>query len=238
MNTTKLQSQILAALLVVSAASSAALPSFAATASVSSAITAPSSQVVTRDKALTDQVMQLLDAKQYDEAMNVVTQAINGNSKNAVAYLLKAIVLYVEQQPTEAVIEQINIAISIAPNYADALYSRASIYESVKDYQNALKDYAAVVAIDSTNIDAVNACAGLSYELKDWNGMLTYVNMLIQNKPDDGNLYYERAYANIMLGQKDAAIADLQQAQKFFIASNQTDKAKDCGDAIAQLENA
>ncbi len=234
---TKLQSQILAAVLVLASTTVSLQPSFAASKSISTTISASAtSAVVSNDNALWEQVWKLLDDGQGEQAMSSVNQAIKDNSKNATAYVLKAIIMYTAKGDTSAMLEQVNIALSLDPNYSDALFVRGNIYESLNDLQNAVKDFDACIALSNHDVQALEESARIRYQLKDWAGMLAVLNIEIANNKVDGSVYFNRAYAEYELGQTSAAIADFKQAQSMFVADNDTKDAETVAQILTQLQ--
>lgn len=236
---TKIQSQILAAVLVLASSTVSLQPAFAASNSVSTAIAAsPTSAVVSNDNALWDQVWKLLDNGQGDDAMAAVNQAIKDNSKNATAYVLKAIIMYTAKGDSSAILEQVNIALSLAPNYSDALFVRGNVYESMNDLQSAVKDFDACVALNCHDVQALDESTKIKFQLKDWTGMLATVNIEIANNKVGGYVYFNRAYAEYELGQTAAAIADFKQAQTMFVAESDTKDAELVSQILTKLQAA
>ncbi len=68
-------------------------------------------------------------------------------------------------------LEQVNIALSLDPNYSDALFVRGNIYQAMNDLQNAVKDFDACIALSNHDVQALEASAQIKYQLKDWNGI-------------------------------------------------------------------
>lgn len=236
---TQLHSQILAAVLVLASTTVSLQPSFAASKSVSTAISASStSVVVSSDNALWDQVWNLLDNGKSEDAMSAVNQAIKANSKNATAYVLKAIIIYKSHGDSSAMLEQVNIALSLDPNYSDALFIRGNVYESMKDLQSAVKDFDACVALNCHDLQALDESTKIKYQLKDWTGMLATLNIEIANNKVGGYVYFNRAYAEYQLGQTSAAIADFKQAQTMFVAENDTKDAEAVSQILTSLKAA
>lgn len=236
---TKFQSQILASILLLASTTVSLQPSFAASNSVSTAISATTtSAVVSNDDALWEQVWTLLDDGQSDEAMTTVNQAIKDNSKNATAYVLKAIIMYTAKGDTKAILEQINVALSLDPNYSDALYLRGSVYESTNDLQSAVKDFDACVALNCHDVQALDESTKIKFQLKDWTGMLATVNIEIANNKVGGYVYFNRAYAEYQLGQTSAAITDFKQAQTMFVAESDEKDAELVSHILSQLQAA
>ncbi|MBS1955074.1 MAG: hypothetical protein JST89_12880 [Cyanobacteria bacterium SZAS-4] len=236
---TKFQSQILASALVLASTTVSLQPSFAASKSVTTAISASAtSAVVSNDNALWDQVWKLLDNGQSDDAMAAVNQAIKTNSKNATAYVLKTIIMYTLKGDTSAMLEQVNIALSLDPNYADALYVRGNVYEAMSDLQSAVKDFDACVALNCHDVQALDQSTKIKFQLKDWSGMLATTNIAIANNKVGGYIYFYRAYAEYQLGQTSAAISDFKQAQTMFVAESDTTDAELVSKILTQLQAA
>ncbi len=232
---TKLQSQLLSAILVLVATTAPIVPTYAASTPVhTTAISA--NAVVTNDSALIDTITALLKDGKVTEAMTAVDQAISANSSNATAYLCKGMILYVDKADNAKVLEQLNMAVSLAPNYGDALYTRGCVLREMNNLPAAVQDFDAVIALDNSDTDAMQASTEIKTSLKDWKGLIANFNIQIQNNQSNASAYFNRAYCEYMIGQNDQAIADLKQAQTLFLAANDAAGAKAAGDAISQVQ--
>ncbi len=231
---TRIHSQILAAMLVFAATTTPLVPTFAADHARSTAIS--SSAVQSNDTALTTTVDALLKNGDIKGATDAVNQALKANSSNATAYLCRSWVLYADYADLNQVIEPINKAISLDPTYIDARFARASVLKQMNDYRASAKEYDAIVALDNTNAEAMNASIQEKVDLQDWNGLISNFNIKIQNNQNDAQAYFNRAYCEAKVGQRDQAIADLEQAQKLYVAAKDDANAKAVADTLTELQ--
>ncbi len=234
----KFQSQALAAILVLASSAASLQPTFAASTSAKAPASATTLKASSVDnKALWNQVKSLLTAGNFDEALKVIDQAIKQDSKNAPAYVMKAVVMLNAKQSSELVLAQLNTALSIAPDYSDALFLRGIVYEDMEDLDSAGKDFDACIALDSHDLQAINESLNVKCRQQDWNGMLSVLQIQFANNEVDGNAYFARAYAEYKLGQTAAAVADFKQAQSMFIAANDAQDAQTASDFLNKIQN-
>ncbi|MBS1955073.1 MAG: tetratricopeptide repeat protein [Cyanobacteria bacterium SZAS-4] len=228
------QAQILSAMLVLSAASTTVAPAFAADNGSSTTIVTTSVQK--NDTALMDSIGVLLNAGDIKGAYEAVNKAIQANSQNATAYLCKSWVLYADYMDLNKCLEPINQAIAIAPDYVDAHMSKASVLKMMNDWRGAAKEYDVVISLDPTNESAMNSSIACKADLGDWSGLIENFKVQIANDPTNAQAYFNKAYCEAKLGARDAAIADYQQAEKLFVAANDTDRAKAVADELADFQ--
>lgn len=234
---TKFQSQILAAVLLLASTSVSLQPTFAADQLVKTTFSASSKSVVSNDIKLWVTVSDMLDQNKRDEALAVVNQALQDNENNATAHVLKAIVVFETNHDTITAISELSTAIALDPKYSDALYIRGVIYKDAGDTKKAEADFDTCIALDNHDCQAMGQSLSIKYANKDWNGMLNVLNIEIANNPVGGNAYFNRAFVEYQLGQKDAAIADLKQAQTLFMAANDTEDAQAVANALSDIQN-
>jgi tetratricopeptide (TPR) repeat protein len=76
----------------------------------------------------------------------------------------------------------------------------------------------------------------LKASLGDWAGLVDDFNVQIANDSGNAQAYFDKAYCEAKLGKRDQAIADYQQAEKLFVAANDTDNAKAVADELADYQ--
>lgn len=231
----KFQAQILSALLVLSAASTTVVPVFAADQGNSTQVVAESG-VQMNDSQLINAIDKLLDAGDIKGAYEAVEQAISANPKNATAYLCKSYVQYADYMDYNKILVSLDQAISIAPKYIDAHLAKANVLKLMNDWRAAAKEFDQVIAIDPTNEGAMKNSIALKADLGDWAGLVDNFNIQISNNPENAQAYFDRAYCEAKLGQRTQAIADYEQAEKLYVAANDSESAKAVAAELAEYQ--
>lgn len=231
---TKFQSRILAAVLMLASTSVSLQPSFAAAKDLTPVVSTASSSV--DYNTVWNQIYSLLKAGNGAEALKLANQAVDAEPNSPVPYLMKAFVMYSSKADCKSILTQLNKAIALKPDFSDALYLRGMVYEDMNDLQSAGADFDACIAIDNHDLEAINESISIKYALKDWNGMLSVLNIEFANNKVDGMAYFARAYAEYQLGQTSAAIADFKQAQTMFVAANDTQDAQTVAQILQQIQ--
>ena len=103
--------------------------------------------VQSRYEKLFDQGVELLDKKQYKEALNKFQQAIELNNKFIEAWVYKGICLEKLERYQEA-IQCYEKALEINPNVADLWYNKGATYCKMKRYGDALQCLNRVIEIE------------------------------------------------------------------------------------------
>lgn len=235
---TKLQSQILASVLVFASTLTSLQPAYASSQSGAMSVSTTFANTAVKTDSLWKIVKSLANAGKIQEAMNAVDQALQADPKNGTVQAMKAFVMYKSHAKSEAVLAQINLALSNTPDNVDAIYLRGLVYEDMNELQKAGRDFDTCIAMDNHNIDAVNESLKIKFAMKNWSGAVSLLNFYIANNKVDGTFYYARAFAEYRLGQISEAINDLKKAESLFIADNQQDDAKTTAEMIKKLEQA
>lgn len=234
----KFQSRVLAALLVLASCSVSIQPTFAASTAITAPVSGSLNATTVDNKALWNQVSELVKSGDIQKAMAIINQAIKTDPNNSTAYMIKAVVMCNAKQAPGLVIEQLNIALSIEPDYSDALYLRGLMYEDLGDLKHAGADFDACIALNVHDMDAIAESIQVKYAQKDWAGMLEVLKVEFANNEVDGMAYFARALAEYQLGQTSAAIADFKQAQSMFTAANDSKDAQTVANILQQIQGA
>lgn len=94
-----------------------------------------------------------LRAKDYDQALESYTRALNLNPKNTAAYFNRALV-YLKQFKYRKAAEDCDKAILLQPDYTKVYHRRALAYMELKEYEKALEDLKKVLETDPENQEA------------------------------------------------------------------------------------
>lgn len=182
-------------------------------------------------------VEEKLSLEDYAGALELCEQAIAQDPKNATAFYYKAFCHFYLRQSLNVVAADLTAAIEINPQYIDALLTRGWVFQRMNDYDAALKDFKAVIAIQPTNLDAIHSCIDMHESMKNWTAVVEDYGMLIAVEPNNMEAYYFRALAQLELGDKTAAIADLEKLSELLLAQNMKSEYDYVQNLIAQIKD-
>jgi Tfp pilus assembly protein PilF len=99
-------------------------------------------------------------------------------------------------------------------NNAAALYNRAWLYASKKDFEKAVKDYTKAIQVDKGQADIYFNRGLLYMEMKKYDLAVKDFDEAIKLNPRDADAYCNRGGVNNQLGKMDLAIEDYTKALK------------------------
>ena len=86
------------------------------------------------------------DCDEYDQALEVLASVLRASPKEKKAYNLRWHIRFLQGDPKGALAD-LNEAINIAPESAEALYNRGYLHEHLKQYREAEADFRAALEI-------------------------------------------------------------------------------------------
>lgn len=132
-------------------------------------------------------------------------------------------------------ISDLNKAIKLNPQYAEALAARATVEAAENDYESAVSDWMSVLAIVPDNLFVLGKCMDLHATLQDWSGLEQDYTHWISLEPENPEAYYDRAMVRAYLGDIENAIADLETTSELLVAYGEDDAGVQT--LIAKLKN-
>jgi tetratricopeptide (TPR) repeat protein len=117
----------------------------------------------------------------------------------------------------EAAIGDYDLAINIQPDYAEAYNNRGMALAALKDWPRAKTDYDRAIKFNPKLAEPYNNRGTARLSMQDWQGAISDFDRAIQINPKLAISYASRGLIKfIKLGDKPAAIADLQTAKTLF----------------------
>lgn len=152
-----------------------------------------------------------LDAKQYLEALQQFSLAIQEHSEHAESYYYSGLCRSYLGQYVEA-IQDYTKAIFYRSDYVSAYNSRGLAYNSISEFDAALKDFDQAITLEATFDSAYNN-RGLVYtNLNQFEKAIDNFNEAIRLNKKHVQAYHNRSFAFRALGQFDLALQDLNYA--------------------------
>jgi tetratricopeptide (TPR) repeat protein len=102
------------------------------------------------------------------------------------------------------------------PENVALLAVRPEILEKIGDLDGALADYEKYLTLRPMNYKALKQKARIEFSLKRWKKSLETLTSLIDNYPPEPVFFSNRSFANLQLGNRSQALADLKKAQNLL----------------------
>jgi tetratricopeptide (TPR) repeat protein len=173
-----------------------------------------------REKELLQKVAQLEEENRKLLANKQSTQKLKkefqqaSRGLTAVEWFNKALSLWDGGKYTDPkkVIEYLNNAIKLQPDYAVAYNNRGAAYDDLGLYQRAIEDYNEAIRLKPDDAEAYNNRGNAYFNLGQHQRAIEDYNEDIRLRPNNADVYYNRGNAYSKLGQYQRAIEDYNQA--------------------------
>jgi tetratricopeptide (TPR) repeat protein len=133
--------------------------------------------------------------------------AVVTNAQSAKDYTQRGREFYEKREYTEALIN-LNKAIEIDPNFAQAYYVRGNIKDAFDDRHGAMKDYNIALEKNSKFTDVFFARGNVKMKLQDYYGAIADYSSAISFNENYIEAYYQRGRAKQFLQAYEDAIND------------------------------
>jgi tetratricopeptide (TPR) repeat protein len=153
--------------------------------------------------------VRLLKIARYPQAILAFDRAISLKPDLADAYLMRAKALVADNQ-TERSFHDFSQTIEMRPNDPQPLIERGMAYLELKDYQAAIGDSSAALALDTNLANAYNLRGTAVRAMGNLQGALADFDRAVNLLPNENN-YFERGTTYQMLGEHAKAIADFTE---------------------------
>lgn len=107
-------------------------------------------------------------------------------------------------------------AISIDPNYSQALSGRGVLYNNLGKHEEAVRDFTACLKLNPNDNDALIGKANSLSALMRFEEALPFYDRYLQLKPNDANGILKRGTAYVQLGRYDEALKDFDNSRKIL----------------------
>lgn len=145
-------------------------------------------------------------------------------------------------------IKGFDIAIHLAPDFADAYIKRGDARQEMGDFEGAIKDYDTAIQLGADYAFVYASRAGAKSDLGNYNGAIEDYNKAIRLKPEDAiltTIYINRGSAKSDLGDNNGAIEDYNKAIRLkpediiltLVHVNRADAKSGLGDSKGAIED-
>jgi tetratricopeptide (TPR) repeat protein len=148
-----------------------------------------------------------LQLQAYQSAIDDATQVLRLDSRSAEAYVLRGVSLLGSN--LDLALINLNKAVTLAPNYVDAIYNRGIAFHSLGDCRRAMADFQRVIKLDESSINARYALGTCFQELKEYGPAIDEYTKALKIDLDRAEIYYNRSAAYTAIGQVELALTDL-----------------------------
>lgn len=162
-------------------------------------------------KDYTQKGRELIDKRDYMEAILNLNKAIELDPKNASAYFLRAN-LKEKFEDLHGAMKDYNLSIESSPKYADAYFARGNVKMRLQDYYGAIEDYTAAIGVNENYVEAYFNRGKAKQLLLAYEDAINDVTKIIQINPKSIDAYYMRGILRIDFGDMKNGCLDLSKA--------------------------
>lgn len=162
-------------------------------------------------KEYTQKGRELIDKRDYMEAILNLNKAIELDAKNSSAYFLRA-TLKEKFEDMHGAMKDYNNAIEANTKYADAYFARGNVKMKLQDYYGAIEDFTAAIGINENYVEAYFNRGKAKQLLLAYEDAINDVTKIIQINPKSIDAYYMRGILRIDFGDMKNGCLDLSKA--------------------------
>jgi tetratricopeptide (TPR) repeat protein len=162
-------------------------------------------------KELTQKAMDLMEKREYMEAILHLNKAIDADAKYTQAYYVRGNIKTAFED-FHGAMKDYNTAVDINPKYADAFFARGNTKMKLQDYYGAIADYSSAIAINENYVEAYFNRGKAKQYLQAYEDAINDCSKIIQINPKSIDAYYMRGLLRIEFGDTKNGCLDLSKA--------------------------
>ncbi|MDA3838007.1 MAG: tetratricopeptide repeat protein [Candidatus Delongbacteria bacterium] len=151
----------------------------------------------------------------YAEALTIFNKLINLSALKFPAAYSKRGEIYMNMDDYNKASKEMEKAIALEPNYADAYNSLGILYTKLKQYDNALNFFQKAISIDENYYRPYYLRARLYRKSTKYDKALADYSKAIKLNPKNPDSYYNRGLIYYLTGKYDESIAEYSKAIYF-----------------------
>lgn len=162
-------------------------------------------------KDYTQKGRELIDKRDYMEAILNLNKAIELDTKNASAYFLRA-TLKEKFEDLHGAMKDYNSSIESNPKSAETFFARGNVKMRLQDYYGAIEDFSAAISVNENFVEAYFSRGKAKQLLMAYEDAINDVTKIIQINPKSVDAYYMRGILRIDFGDMKNGCLDLSKA--------------------------
>ncbi len=162
-------------------------------------------------KEFTQKGRELIDKREYMEAILNLNKAIELDAKQSVAYFLRGN-LKEKFEDLHGAMKDYNLAIETNSKYTEAFFARGNVKMRLQDYYGAIADFSSAISINENYIEAYFNRGKAKQLLMAYEDAINDVTKIIQINPKSIDAYYMRGILRIDFGDLKNGCLDLSKA--------------------------
>jgi tetratricopeptide (TPR) repeat protein len=164
-----------------------------------------------RQNEWVDRGVEACKNKNWDEAINFFSKAVESDPKNALAYSYRG-AIYFAKGDLDKAIDDLSQSIHLNPRNESAYMNRGSAYRAKEDFSKAITDFNTCLHLNSSNHLAYKNRAACYSSQGSFNKSIKSWNEGLMLEPNDSDALASRGWAFFMTGQFKKAISDYKRA--------------------------
>lgn len=162
------------------------------------------------EEELFDEGVRLMEASQYQKAIEYFDRVVDQNPQNTSAYNAKGVALFQQAKYDEA-IEAFSSSIEIDPNSYKPYFNRGNAHLEKKSFKEALLDYNMANGLDPSQADIYYNRGLALLGLEEYEDAIFDFDVVLQSNPNHALAQFNKAKAQLGNNDPVAAIESLQR---------------------------
>ncbi|MFZ5971839.1 MAG: tetratricopeptide repeat protein [Bacteroidota bacterium] len=162
-------------------------------------------------KELTQKAMDLMEKRDFMEAILHLNKAIEADPKYTQAYYVRGNIKTAFED-FHGAMKDYNTALDMNPKYADAFFARGNTKMKLQDYYGAISDFTSAIAINENYVEAYFNRGRAKQYLQAYEDAINDCSKIIQINPKSIDAYYMRGLLRIEFGDTKNGCLDLSKA--------------------------
>lgn len=162
-------------------------------------------------KDYTQRGRELLEKREYVEALVNLNKAIELDPNQSAAYYLRGNIKD-NFEDRHGAMKDYNLAIEKNPKFTEALYARGNVKMKLQDYYGAIDDYSAAITLNENFVEAYFNRGKAKQYLQAYQDAINDCTKIIQINPKNASAYSMRGILRIEFGDTKNGCLDLSKA--------------------------
>ncbi len=162
-------------------------------------------------KELTQRAMDLMEKRDFMEAILNLNKAIEADPKYTQAYYVRGNIK-TNFEDFHGAMKDYNTALDMNPKFADAFFARGNTKMKLQDYYGAISDFTSAITINENYVEAYFNRGRAKQYLQAYEDAINDCSKIIQINPKSIDAYYMRGLLRIEFGDTKNGCLDLSKA--------------------------